>query len=134
MLALSALIVRWRDAREGQSSFLWYPSLLVALIPGALLTLDNQHAIRAMVLLVVGAALCVYGSSTRRSAPAVTGAVTTVICAVGLLGPAIVHTFVSLPWWLTAGTIGIVLLTLGIRFEQTNKAVGSLTRWVKELN
>lgn len=133
-LPLAALIavvglVRLRRQPGSPSWLTVGPALTAALIPSALASIDEPALTRPLLVLLAGAAVLVAGVLLRWQAPVVTAAVALVIVSVAQLAPYAV----GLPRWLTFGSVGLVLLVLGARYEQRRRNALQAARWVTAL-
>lgn len=131
LAALAGLVGAVRIRRHG-SSPTWLtvgPALTAALLPSALVTLDDSGITRPLLLLAVSAAVLVGGIVLRWQAPVVMGAVAIDVVAVSQLAPYAV----GLPRWLTLGTVGLMLLAVGARYEQRLHNARDAGRWVRAL-
>lgn len=113
------------------SMLLLGPALLVAAVPSAMLCIgtsqEGQPLARPVLLVVLGAASMLLATRTRLIAPLLCGTFAVLAGTLGLLGPWVV----ALPRWLTLGTVGLLLLVAGARFESVRAGVtrarGALT-------
>jgi hypothetical protein len=97
---------------DGPSWPAWGPGLLVAALPSAVLAVTTSDGDRAVVVLVVAAAVLVAGARTGLRAPLMIGAGTVLFLGLGF-------TVRALPWPLaTALVVGCALLALGMRRER----------------
>ena len=131
LAALVALVgvVRLRREPTSPSWLTVGPALTVALVPSALATIDDPALTRPLLVLLAGAAVLVGGVRLRWQAPVLTAVVALGIVSVAQLAPYAV----GLPRWLTFGTVGLILLVLGARYEQRRRNALFAARWVAAL-
>jgi hypothetical protein len=131
LAALVALVgvVRLRRDPASPSWLTVGPALTVALIPSALATIEDPALTRPLLVLLAGAAVLVGGVLLRWQAPVVTAVLALTIVSVAQLAPYAV----GLPRWLSFGTVGLVLLVLGARYEQRRSNALQAARWVTAL-
>lgn len=129
LAAVVGLVRLYRD-RTAPSWLTVGPALSAALLPSALATVGDDSLIRPLLVLTVAAAALVAGVGARWQAPVLTGSLALVVVAVSQLGPYAV----GLPRWLTFGTVGLVLLVLGARYEQRRRNVRQAARWMAALH
>ena len=131
LAALIALVGLVRLHRE-PSTPSWLtlgPALSAALLPSAFVSTTDDFLFRPLIVLAVGAFVLVAGVMTRWQSPVVVGSVTVLIVTVAQLAPYAD----SLPRWLTFGTLGLLLLVLGARYEQRRQNARQAARWVAAL-
>jgi ABC-type uncharacterized transport system permease subunit len=130
-LAMFLLAAGWWSRRQlGEVS--WWtlgPGLIVALLPSALLTAADPGPVRSVLTATTAVAILLAGVARRWQAPVVVGAVTTVIVALTRLGPLTLQ----LPQYLTLGTLGIVLLAVGARYEQRRADARQALSWLASM-
>jgi hypothetical protein len=71
---------------------------------------------------VVGVAVLAVGAAVRTRAAVDVGTVTVAVLGLRQLSPVVAE----LPHWVTLGTCGVVLLTVGATFEQRRRDLGVL--------
>lgn len=132
LAALIAVVGVVRLRREpGAPSWLTIgPALTVALLPSAVVSVDDPALTRPLLVLAAGALVLVLGVRTRWQAPVTTGAVALAIVAVSQLAPYAV----GLPRWLSFGAVGLALLGLGARYEQRRRNARQALTWVSGLH
>jgi hypothetical protein len=131
LAALIAVVGVVRLRREpGSPSWLTVgPALTAGLIPSALASMDDPAVTRPLLVLLAAAAVLVGGVLLRWQAPVLTAVVALVLVSVAQLAPYAV----GLPRWLTFGSVGLVLLVLGARYEQRRRNALQAARWVTAL-
>jgi hypothetical protein len=109
-----------RRADRGVSSWTAYgPALSLALVPSLIASLDDSSARRPLLLAVAATAVVVIGAVRRLQAPFVVGGAVLAVDAVRQLGAYVA----LLPRWVVIGFLGLVLLGLGMTFEQRRRDV-----------
>lgn len=129
-LLLATIGVRhWQRNRAVHSWVSMGPALGAAFLPTVLVAIDEGDALRlalssgAAVLVLIG------GLALRRQAPVTVAAVSLVLIGVTQGGPYIA----MLPGWLTLGTAGAVLLTVGVLWERAVLAGRRGSAWFGSL-
>lgn len=105
------------------------PGLAAAMLPSAVASIADDNLARPLLVLAVSAVVLVVGVMTRWQSPVVVGSVAITVVAVAQLAPYAV----GLPRWLTFGTLGIVLLVLGARYEQRRRNASQAAHWIAAL-
>lgn len=123
-------LVRLRRDPAASSWLTVGPLLAVGLLPSAVVSTDDPALLRPLLVLGVGAAVLLLGMARRWQAPLVVGALALVVVAVSQLAP----WAVGLPRWLSFGSIGLLLLVLGARYEQRRRDARSALAWVVALH
>lgn len=131
LAALAALVGAVRLAREpGAPSWATAgPALGAALIPSALATIDDPSLLRPLLVLAAGAVVVTFGVLVRWQAPLVTGTAALLVVAISQLAPYAI----GMPRYLSLGTVGLVLLLLGARYEQRRRDARHTVEWVLPL-
>ena len=106
------------------------PALAVGLLPSALATAVSDDLPRALVTVSVGAAVLALGAWRRWQSLVVVGALAAALVAVTQLGPATLHA----PRYLTLGTVGVALLLLGVRYEQSRAGARHAVSWLNSMS
>ncbi|WP_089405646.1 SCO7613 C-terminal domain-containing membrane protein [Geodermatophilus saharensis] len=123
LLAVPALrtgAVSW--AAEG-------PAVAVALLPSALVVVDEPTALRLVGVVAVAAGLTVAGTLTHRQAPFVVGAGALAVVVLGRLAP-----YAPLvPRWVTLATAGLLLLVVGATYERRRQQAREAVAWVAQM-
>jgi len=128
-LALGVGAVRARRAPGSPSWTTVGPGLSAALLPSAVAAVGDDGLLRPLLVLLAGVAAVVVGVLAGWQAPVVTGAVAAAVVALSQLAPYAV----GLPRWLSLGAAGVLLLALGVRFEQRRRDLASAAGWVRAL-
>lgn len=106
------------------------PAAALALLPSALVSVDEEGLVRPMLTVVAAAAVLALGVRLRWQALVVVGAVAAAVVAVSQLAPYAV----GLPRWLTLGVTGAVLLALGARYERRRRDAVRAAHWLAHLH
>jgi hypothetical protein len=106
------------------------PGVVIGLVPSAVLSLVDEDAVRPLLTVIAAAAVLAFGVQLRWQALVVTGSAAIVAVAVGQLGPYAV----GAPRWVTLGATGLVLLTLGMRYEQRRNDARRAAHWLAHLD
>jgi cell division protein FtsW (lipid II flippase) len=113
LLGLGVLRLR-RDERAGTLRALT-PGLTLALVPSLLWVLDDPLTARALVLGLVCVVLVIAGVQARWSAPLLGGALAGAVLVVREAAP---YVGAAVPRWGLIGTAGLLLIVLGVTWEQ----------------
>ncbi|SFB75910.1 hypothetical protein SAMN04487968_101353 [Nocardioides terrae] len=105
------------------------PAVMAGLLPSAIAAVGDDGLVRPLAVLVAGAAVVAAGLRLRWQAPVVLATLALLVVAVSQLAPYAV----GVPRWLSLGGVGVVLLVLGIRYEQTREAAVGMARWAHRL-
>lgn len=105
------------------------PALLVALVPSAAATAVSDDLPRALLTATAAVAVLVVGAWRRWQALVVVGAAAAALVAVTQLGPFTLHA----PRFLTLGTLGVLLLMVGARYEQRRENARQALSWLSSL-
>ncbi len=121
----------WRLGRDaGESSVRTLASgLTLGLVPSLLLSLDEPVTLRGALVAAAGLVALAVGTTRRWAAPFVAGALTTGVLAVRHLGPVVD----GLPRWISLGTVGVLLLLVGVTWEQRRRDVAVAERYLASL-
>jgi hypothetical protein len=103
--------------------------LTLALVPSLLLTLDDPVSLRGALVAAGGLVALAVGVARHWAAPFLAGAGTTAVLAVRHLGPVVE----GLPRWISLGSVGLVLLLVGITWEQRRRDLQGATRYLTAL-
>jgi hypothetical protein len=103
--------------------------LTLALLPSLLLALDDPVSLRGALVAAGGLVALLVGAARLWTAPFVAGALTTGVLAVRHLGPV----FDGLPRWISLGSVGLLLLLVGITWEQRRSDVAAAGRYLTSL-
>ena len=106
------------------------PGLGLALTPSLLWVLDDPTTLRTLVLGLACLALVVSGSRLRWTAPLLLGSV---VGAAIVLRSAAPYVGDAVPRWATIGTAGVLLVALGITWEQRVREARVLAGYVRQL-
>ncbi|MGY2874168.1 hypothetical protein ACVW00_001358 [Marmoricola sp. URHA0025 HA25] len=121
----------WRldaDRRVGSVRAL-SSGLTLALLPSLLLALDEPVSLRGVLVAAGGLAALTVGLVRHWAAPFVAGAGTTGVLAVRHLGPVVD----AVPRWIGLGSVGLVLLLVGLTWEQRRRDVDATSRYLAAL-
>lgn len=131
LAALATVVGAARLLREpGASSWaVAGPALAAALVPSALATIDDPDLLRPLLVLGVGSVVVTVGVLVRWQAPLVVGTAALLVVAVSQLAPYAI----GMPRYLSLGTVGLVLLLLGARYEQRRREARQAAGWVAAL-
>lgn len=129
-LALVVGLVRLYRKPSSPSWLTVGPAVSAGLLPSAFATVGDPSLIRPVVVLGVALAVMVAGIAWRWQAPFLTGATAACVVAVAQLAPYAV----GAPRWLSFGSVGVVLLVLGFRYEQRRRNATQAARWVFALH
>jgi hypothetical protein len=122
MLAIGVLA--WRD----QPSWIYLgPGLLLGLVPSALIADGNW--IRTALVVAAGVIVIALGAHLGLQAPFVVGAA--VLAKIGLWQ--FLEVAPLIPRWITLGTAGLILLTLGTTYERRLHQAKQAARWLSAL-
>ena len=129
VVLLGAGTWRMRTDDRARSPRVLGTGLLLGLAPSLLLALDDPVSLRGALL--GGAALLVLGlgAASRWSAPFLAGAGAAAVLAVRHLWPVAE----ALPRWLTLGTVGVVLLLVGVTWEARLRNLRAAGRYLAAL-
>jgi hypothetical protein len=130
VLALAVGLVRLRRQPDSPSWLTVGPAVSAGLLPSAFATVGDPSLTRPVVVLAVAAAVMVAGITFRWQAPFLSGALAASVVAVAQLAPYAV----GVPRWVSFGTVGLVLLVLGFRYEQRRQDASHAARWVAGLH
>ena len=106
------------------------PGLGLALIPSLLWVLDDPMTLRSLVLGVACLGLVVAGLRLRWTAPLLSGVV---VGAAIVLRSAAPYVGDAVPRWATIGTAGVLLVALGITWEQRVREARTLVGYARRL-
>lgn len=133
-LPAAALLVGagwWRLSKDPQVGSLraLASGLTLALLPSLLLALDEPVSLRGALVAAGGVAALAVGVARLWAAPFAAGAITTGVLAVRHLGPVVE----GLPRWISLGSVGLVLLLVGVTWEQRRRDVTAASRYLAAL-
>ncbi len=123
-------LVRWRREPHASSWLTLGSTLSIGLLPSAVASIDDAGLTRPLLVLAVGAAVVLLGVARGRQAPVIIGGLALALVAVSQLAP----WAVGLPRWLSFGSVGLLLLLLGARYEQRRRNARSAVAWMAALN
>ncbi|GAA2731932.1 hypothetical protein GCM10009867_06720 [Pedococcus aerophilus] len=106
------------------------PGLAVALLPSALATAVGDDLPRALATVTLGAGLLALGAWRRWQSLVVLGALAAALVAVTQLGPMTLRA----PRFLTLGTVGVALLLVGARYEQSRAGARNAVSWLSSMS
>ena len=106
------------------------PALVVGVVPSALLTAGDDGLARPLLTVTAAVALLVLGAARRWQAPVAVGAVGAVVVALTQLGPVALQA----PRPLTLGSLGVLLLVVGARYEQRRADARAAVSWLASLS
>ena len=120
--AAALLVVGWQRRRTAPETSSWSAygaGLILALVPSLVASLGDPGLLRPLGVGIAGVAVLLIGVRQLLQAPVVVGAAVVAVDAVAQLGPYAA----GLPRWVTLGTAGALLLTLGATFERRRRDV-----------
>jgi hypothetical protein len=103
--------------------------LTLALMPSLLLALDEPVSLRGVLVAAGGILALAVGAARSWAAPFTAGAITTGILALRHLGPVVD----GLPRWISLGSVGLLLLLVGVTWEQRRRDVTAASRYLAAL-
>ncbi|HEX2894557.1 MAG TPA: hypothetical protein VHO29_11190 [Marmoricola sp.] len=103
--------------------------LTLALVPSLLLALDEPVSRRGVLIGIGGLAALAVGVARLWAAPFLGGAVTTGVLAVRHLGPVVD----GLPRWISLGSLGLLLLLVGVTWERRRRDLQTASRYLASL-
>ncbi|WP_073420260.1 SCO7613 C-terminal domain-containing membrane protein [Geodermatophilus nigrescens] len=105
------------------------PAVAVALLPSAVVVVDEPTALRLALVVAAAAGLTVGGALTHRQAPFLVGAGALVLVVLGRLAP-----YAPLvPRWVTLATAGLLLLVVGATYERRRQQAREAVAWVAQM-
>jgi hypothetical protein len=121
----------WRLTRDEPTDSIRALSsgLTLGLLPSLLLALEEPVSVRGALVAAGGLAVLVVGVARHWSAPFLAGALTIAVLAVRHLGPVVD----GLPRWISLGSVGILLLVVGVTWEQRRRDVAAGSRYLAAL-
>lgn len=115
-LAVLIAVITLTTSRESSTATSWDRyglALLVGFGPAVLVSLEDPHLLRPLIVLVAAALALVIGVVNRQRAPIAVGA-----CGVGMLSVVqLARISNATPGWVVFGIVGAVLLVVGATFE-----------------
>jgi hypothetical protein len=117
-----------RDARTGTMVAL-APGLLLALLPSLMWVLAEPVALRSVLLGLACLALVIGGARLRWSAPLVIGAAVGALLVLRYAVPV----FEGIPQWVLIGAAGVLLVVVGITWEQRVRDARRVAGYVRGL-
>jgi hypothetical protein len=129
--ALLLAVGWWRltNDPEVDSARVLSSGLTLALVPSLLLALDEPVSLRGALVAAGGLVVLAVGVARHWAAPFVAGALTSAVLAVRHLGPVVE----GLPRWISLGSVGLVLLAVGVTWEQRRRDVEVTSRYLAAL-
>ena len=128
-LCLLAGVLGWWRYRDSSSWAVAGPGLAAGLLPSAAVSVGDESLLRPLLVLGASTAVLLLGVRWRRQALVLVPAVAVVVVVVSQLGPYAV----GLPRWLSLGSVGVLLLAVGIRYEARRRNARSAVRWLRSL-
>jgi len=128
-LLLAAGWWRLTNDAEVDSARALSSGLTLALVPSLLLALDEPVSLRGALVAAGGLVALAVGVARHWAAPFVAGALTSAALAVRHLGPVVE----GLPRWISLGSVGLVLLAVGVTWEQRRRDVEVTSRYLAAL-
>lgn len=121
----------WRMRRRPDSDSLESlgSGLVLALLPSLLLCLDEPVSLRGLLLGLGALAVLVQGLVVRWSAPVVAGALASGVLAMRHLTPVAE----AVPRWVMLGSVGMLLLVVGVTWEQRRGDARHAVRYLTAL-
>lgn len=129
LLLVGAGVWRLRADEQAGSVRALSSGLVLGLLPSLLLTLDEPVSLRGALIAAAGLAVLGAGVGLHWAAPLVAGAATTAVLAVRHLGPVVE----GLPRWISLGTVGVLLLLVGITWEARLRDLRAASRYLTSL-
>ncbi len=123
-------LVQLRRRGEDDTVRILGPGLGLALVPSLLWVLDDPATLRSLLLGVACLGLVLAGLRLRWTAPLLFGAV---VGAAIVLRSAAPYVGDAVPRWATIGTAGVLLVALGITWEQRVREARLLAGYVRQL-
>ena len=117
---------RMRTDPEASSFRMLGSGLTLTLLPSLLLALDEPVSLRGALIGAAGVLVLGAGIAQRLAAPFVFGAVTTGVLALRHLEPVAD----AVPRWMALGTVGLLLLLVGITWEARRRNLDSARRYL----
>lgn len=130
--ALVLLVAGWRRLRQDPatgSHRALSSGLTLGLVPSLLIALDEPVSPRGALVAAAGVLVLAVGVARLWAAPFAAGAITTAALALRHLGPVVD----GLPRWISLGTLGVLLLVVGITWEQRRRDVTAAGRYLASL-
>ena len=118
----------WRSPRSSSLRALM-PGLTLALLPSLLRTLPEPTSTRALLLGFGALVVLLVGARLRWIAPLLAGGAVVLVLAVFNIAPYAA----ALPRWVLFGTVGALLLLLGITWEKRLQSARAVTRALQRL-
>lgn len=133
-LPLAALLLAaglWSHGELRDRSWLTAgPGLAVALVPSTLLSVADDGLARPLLTVTAAVAVLVVGALRRWQALVVLGAVAAAVVTLSQLLPYAV----LLPRYLTLGSLGVLLLAVGARYEQRRADARQAVSWLASMS
>lgn len=129
LLLVGAGVWRLRADPEVGSVRALSSGLALGLLPSLLLALDEPVSLRGVLIAVAGLVVLVAGVGLHWVAPLLAGAGSTAVLAVRHLGPVVE----GLPRWISLGTVGVLLLVVGITWEARLRNLRAASRYLASL-
>jgi hypothetical protein len=126
--AIALLLVGWVHLRRdptATSRTALTPGLTLALVPSLLWVLDDPLTLRAVLLGIACLALVIAGAQLRLAAPLALGATVGLVLVLREAAPLVGQ---AVPRWSLIGAAGVLLIGLGMTWEQRMKEVRT-RRW-----
>jgi hypothetical protein len=101
----------------------------LALVPSALVVVAEPTAVRLALVAAAATAATVAGTVLHRQAPFVLGAGALLLVLVGRVAP---YTPL-LPWWVTLGLPGLLLLVVGATYERRLQQAREAIAWISQM-
>lgn len=123
-------LVRWRRDPNASSWLTVGSALSIGLLPSAAASIDDGELTRPLLVLATGAAALLLGVARGWQSPVLIGGLALAVVAASQLAP----WAVGLPRWLSFGSVGLLLLVLGARYEERRRNARSAMAWVAALH
>jgi hypothetical protein len=120
---------RMRTDRRASSSRVLGSGLALALAPSLLLALAEPVGTRGVLVALAGLVALAVGVRRHWAAPLAAGAVVTAVLAMRHLGPVAA----ALPRWISLGTVGAVLLAVGVTWESRRRNLAAAGHYLSGL-
>lgn len=120
LVALAGLVGLSRSSAspQGLGSWPWMGSgILLALLPSLWISSREGSTVRVVAVALAAAAVLMVGVNRRWQAPTVLGAGVLAVHGLVQLAPWISAAYSAVPRWVSIGTVGVLLLAVGARYE-----------------
>jgi hypothetical protein len=122
-VALGAGLIGWRRG-PGRSWLTLGPAIVIGLGPTLVLAIRDNDPVRSIVVAAIAVAVVGLGAWQRLQAPLVLGSASLLILAIDTFGPAAAR----MPRWVPLAIAGVLLMSVGARFERSREAARRASR------